>query len=243
MNKSIMFAIGAILAFGLIFTVSDVEAKYSIADHVDKGEKIKKDKQVFDIRQVEKGSQIQSAFAIFTLDIFVGDECVIILNEEHLNKDAISKKFTCQADNTITIEKKGRDALQTKLNDEEINIVVKSITSDNQVAVGSDLIQMSIVYNAPTYFAHIENGIVTNVIVSDSNFVSSLDGIWVKITDSNFAGIGYSYDGVKFTAPQPYSSWSLDSNNTWQAPIPYPNDGNFYIWNETNLTWDVYSFE
>ena len=232
MNKGVTLTIGAILAFGLIFTVSDAAALYSLSDHIDKAEKIKNTKQVFDIKQVEDGSQIYNVFAIFTLDEFIGDECIIALNEEHLNKDSISKKFTCQANNAITLDKTGRDALQTKLNDEQFNIVVKSITRNNQVAVESDLIQLSIVYNEPTYFAKIENGIVTNVIVADQSHVDTLVGNWVE----GKTGIGYSYDGVSFIPPQPFPSWTLDVNNIWQSPIPYPSNG-AYVWDELNLNW------
>lgn len=240
-----MIAIGAILAFGLIFTVSDAAALYSISDHIDKAEKIKNTKQVFDISLVEDGSQIYSIFAIFTLDEFIGDECIIALNEEYLNKDSISKKFTCQANNAIVIDKTGRDALQTKLNDEQFNIVVKSITRNNQVAVESDLIQLSIVYNEPQYFAQVENGIVTNVIVADSNFASSLGGVWIETVKPNLAGIGYSYDGINnlFISPQPYPSWLLDSTDgSWYSPIPKPDDTDItrYVWNENTLSWDLF---
>ena len=68
-----------------------------------------------------------------------------------------------------------------------------------------------------------------------------------------YAGIGYRYDASKnkFIVPQPYASWSLDSNDDWQAPITYPSvtdgSGFKYIisWNETkynannNTGWDA----
>jgi hypothetical protein len=40
-----------------------------------------------------------------------------------------------------------------------------------------------------------------------------------------YAGIGYSYDPSKdmFILPQPYPSWSLDSNGDWLAPVTYPS--------------------
>ena len=40
-----------------------------------------------------------------------------------------------------------------------------------------------------------------------------------------YAGIGYRYDASKnkFLRPQPYESWSLDTNDDWQAPITYPS--------------------
>ena len=39
-----------------------------------------------------------------------------------------------------------------------------------------------------------------------------------------YCGIGYTYDSTKdkFLAPQPHASWSLDSNDDWQAPITFP---------------------
>jgi len=53
-----------------------------------------------------------------------------------------------------------------------------------------------------------------------------------------YAGIGFSYDAVNdvFIAPQPFASWSLDSNFDWQAPKPKPEDG-FWYWNEEEGEW------
>ena len=36
-----------------------------------------------------------------------------------------------------------------------------------------------------------------------------------------YAGIGYVYNSTKdkFLSPQPYASWSLDSNDDWQARL------------------------
>lgn len=57
-----------------------------------------------------------------------------------------------------------------------------------------------------------------------------------------YAGIGYIYDSQAdvFIAKQPYPSWTLDSNYDWQPPIPYPNDGLMYVWNETDQDWEAY---
>lgn len=57
----------------------------------------------------------------------------------------------------------------------------------------------------------------------------------------NYAGIGFSYDSENdwFQAPQPYPSWTLDNNAQWQPPIAYPNDGNFYTWNEDAKEWTL----
>ena len=56
-----------------------------------------------------------------------------------------------------------------------------------------------------------------------------------------YAGKGFTYDSSKnkFIRPQPYPSWSLDSNDDWQAPVDRPSDtSKRYVWNETDRRWD-----
>ena len=56
----------------------------------------------------------------------------------------------------------------------------------------------------------------------------------------NYAGMGYTYDPVldAFIAPKPYPSWLLNTTTCqWQAPVPYPDDGKTYIWDEATLSW------
>jgi hypothetical protein len=72
-----------------------------------------------------------------------------------------------------------------------------------------------------------------------------LGGRWIQTSYNNnirvrYAGIGYKYDEVRdaFIAPQPYLSWVFDEETLdWKAPVPYPNDGNVYNWDENNLNW------
>ena len=55
-----------------------------------------------------------------------------------------------------------------------------------------------------------------------------------------YAGKGYTYNSSKniFIADKPYASWTLDSNDDWQAPTDKPNDGKLYYWNETDRKWE-----
>ena len=56
----------------------------------------------------------------------------------------------------------------------------------------------------------------------------------------NYAGIGFTYDPVldAFVPPKPYPSWLLNTNTAqWGAPIPYPNDGKWYRWDEETQSW------
>ena len=58
----------------------------------------------------------------------------------------------------------------------------------------------------------------------------------------NYAGIGFTYDYARdaFIPPQPFNSWTLNSNTClWEAPVAYPNDGQLYTWNEENQQWDL----
>jgi hypothetical protein len=65
----------------------------------------------------------------------------------------------------------------------------------------------------------------------------------------NYATIGGKYDQTRdaFIPPKPYSSWILNEDTCrWEAPIPEPeltqeqiDNNNYYVWNETNTTWDL----
>ena len=61
-----------------------------------------------------------------------------------------------------------------------------------------------------------------------------------KAFRKNYAGIGYSYDAIRdaFIPQKPFPSWLLNEFSCiWEAPVPYPDDGNAYIWNEETQQW------
>lgn len=61
-----------------------------------------------------------------------------------------------------------------------------------------------------------------------------------KAFRKNYAGIGYYYDSIRdaFIPPKPFPSWILNEESClWQSPVPYPNDGKMYTWNEDILNW------
>jgi hypothetical protein len=62
-----------------------------------------------------------------------------------------------------------------------------------------------------------------------------------KAFRKNYAGIGYYYDSIRdaFIPPKPFPSWTLNEDTClWQSPIPYPNDGKMYQWNEEIGNWE-----
>lgn len=109
-----------------------------------------------------------------------------------------------------------------------------------------------------------ENNIVTEVLVVNNDVLLKTDGTeseykgkiflnglfgnatWVQTSYNGsfrkqYAEIGYTYDETNdvFIVPQPFDSWSLDSNFDWQPPTLYPTDRKVYEWNEEQLQWDV----
>ena len=113
------------------------------------------------------------------------------------------------------------------------------------------------------HYAEVKNGVVTRVLVVDNSIEDGqkflaeelgLGGTWVQTSyntfggvhknggtplNKNYAGIGYSWDGTGFAAPQPFPSWTLDKETyLWTAPVAMPTDGKPYTWNEDSKSWD-----
>lgn len=57
----------------------------------------------------------------------------------------------------------------------------------------------------------------------------------------NYAGIDYTYDSDldAFIPPRPFSSWTLNDDAQWQAPVPYPTDGKAYSWDDGQQQWVI----
>jgi hypothetical protein len=118
-----------------------------------------------------------------------------------------------------------------------------------------------------SHFAKVLDGRVIQVIVAEPDFfdtfVDSSPGSWIRTSYNtrggvhygadgepdggvplrgNYAGIGYTYDQQNdvFYAPQPFPSWTLDQTTwTWNAPTPYPADGQRYDWDEATVSWKL----
>jgi len=107
------------------------------------------------------------------------------------------------------------------------------------------------------HYAKVEDGVVTQVIVADNKewCETNLGGTWVQTSyntkgninsresgvalHKNYAGIGYTWDGTGFAAPQPFPSWTKDADTyLWEAPTPMPTEeGKFYSWDEATTSW------
>jgi len=116
------------------------------------------------------------------------------------------------------------------------------------------------------HYAKVVDNIVTKVIVAEADyfdtFVDTSAGKWIQTSYNtyggkhynpetreeddgtplrkNFAGVGFTYDAEKdaFIPRKPFQSWVLDEDTClWEAPIPYPDDGLNYIWNESITNW------
>lgn len=113
------------------------------------------------------------------------------------------------------------------------------------------------------HFAELDsNNVVLRVVVvgnkdtSDANGVEKesigaafcerlYGGTWKQTSyNGNFrkhyAGIGYTYnaDIDAFIPPKPYPSWILNNDTVnWEAPVPMPDDGLMYSWDEDSQSW------
>ena len=110
-----------------------------------------------------------------------------------------------------------------------------------------------------THFAKVNNGVVVQVIVAEpeffETFIDTSAGEWIQTSYNtnggvhanggtplrkNYAGIGYSYDSQRdaFIPPKPFASWTLNEDTClWVAPVPRPDDGKMYLWNEETTSW------
>jgi len=112
------------------------------------------------------------------------------------------------------------------------------------------------------HFAELDaNNVVLRVVVvankdtADANGVEKehigaaylerlLGGTWKQTSYNanfrkNYAGVGFTYraDIDAFIAPQPYPSWVLNDAAQWEAPVPLPDDGEMYSWDEDSQSW------
>ena len=61
-----------------------------------------------------------------------------------------------------------------------------------------------------------------------------------KALRKNYAGVGFTYDRERdaFIPPKPFASWTLNETSClWESPVPYPDDGKHYVWDEATTAW------
>ena len=119
-----------------------------------------------------------------------------------------------------------------ELDSNNIVIQVVVISNDDVDANGGDYSSQAETFVA-NLIPHSENGVAWKQTSYNSN------------QRKQYAGIGYTYDATKnkFILPKPFNSWSLDSNDDWQAPGTYPNKDEIesnpvlILWDEDNQKW------
>ena len=121
-----------------------------------------------------------------------------------------------------------------------------------------------------SHFAKVVDGIVTEVIVAEQDFIDGLDDAnsWVQtsyntrggkhynaddmVEDNgtplrkNYAGIGDIYDSERdaFMKQQPYPSWILDEETCfWNSPIPEPKLTEEQLDSHYYYKWDEASYQ
>lgn len=68
----------------------------------------------------------------------------------------------------------------------------------------------------------------------DNDADTSLVGVLKVLTESEFN----ADKETEHQARKPYPSWIGDINTmSWQPPVPYPQDGKHYRWDELTINW------
>lgn len=85
------------------------------------------------------------------------------------------------------------------------------------------------------------DGYVTNVVVVGSDDPDALLGAygyagWVDHADFPEVGVGWRRADGQWRPPQPYPSWIWDGAG-WVAPVPKPEEGGPWIWDEETQSW------
>lgn len=108
-----------------------------------------------------------------------------------------------------------------------------------------------------SHFAKVVDGVVVEVNVAEREVLDlghwGDPSLWIQTSyntiggvhtqggtplHKNYAGIGYTWDGVGFAPPQPFPSWTKNPETyLWDAPTPMPTDGKMYTWDEPTLAW------
>jgi len=193
------------------------------------------------IPNIEKGSQIESASLVVTVSDDLNKNCILVAQVPDFTTYQSSDTFSCRGTHLVNLNQRGLDLLESKLSSNEITFKIQREDTVNIQSLSSDL---SVTSKSPTYFAKIENNIVTNVIVADIDFINKQEGVWVQTYQDgkirgNDASIGYTYDKTNdvFLPVKPFDSWVLDENWQWKSPVDYPKDGSNYVWDESKLSW------
>jgi hypothetical protein len=70
--------------------------------------------------------------------------------------------------------------------------------------------------------------------VCDDDADTTVAGVLEVLTEADYT----QRKRDEFYARQPFASWVFDEvTYAWSSPVPYPQDGNDYVWNEPTTSW------
>ena len=94
----------------------------------------------------------------------------------------------------------------------------------------------------PDVAAIIDDGVVVNVAALStendySGWLTAMKAEHDSVLIVPAAGIGWEeYEPGSLRPPSPYPSWTWDGS-AWVAPVPMPDDGGAYSWDEDAQDW------
>lgn len=112
-----------------------------------------------------------------------------------------------------------------------------------------------------THFAKMENNKIIDIVVLPvfSMDIKEQEKIGIDYLSENtgyfdwlcvgahkgFCAINGTYDEMldRFIPPKINPSFVLNEEYVWVTPIPYPQDGKIYEWDEEKITWVLFEVE
>jgi len=86
-------------------------------------------------------------------------------------------------------------------------------------------------------YLQITDSFVVNAIIAEEDFIASgAVGDPASWMQSDIGGVGDEYIPPYFKGLGPHPSW-IWSDGVWNPPIPMPQDGNTWEWDEPSKAW------
>jgi hypothetical protein len=121
---------------------------------------------------------------------------------------------------------------------DENNLVIRGVVVNNEVIKNENDIEVE---NIGVDFLKNLYGQETIWKQTSYNAGDGIERIRLDGFRKNFAVTGslYREDLDAFIVPKPFPSWILNETTcAWEAPIPYPNNGKQYNWNNETNMWE-----
>lgn len=176
------------------------------------------------------------------------------LEEVEKNENIILENETIQLIENINFNVFWTEFIKTKfnyrlrdeaLNNKVIEILYNQFISKTGLVENSD-VNLQILYSLNKFFTLVSftpEEIESYYDIIKKHNVNLIYTITPQDIDNYKNNYYYDYvtdSLIEKTNIKPYDSW-IWSGEKWESPIKYPNDGKVYLWNESEVNWQIHN--